>query len=68
MRLVGAHINEPEISALDAIAQAHRVSRAVVIRWAITQYLRLHDKTVADIAEDMPERPAIRPDHTRPRT
>lgn len=39
MRMIGAHITEQEITALDAIAQAHRVSRAVTIRWAVAQFL-----------------------------
>jgi hypothetical protein len=40
MRLIGAHMDASEVAALDVIAQAHRVPRAAVIRWAILHYLR----------------------------
>jgi len=55
MRMIGAHITEQEITALDAIAQAHRVSRAVTIRWAITQFLLHPVPPVANILDLSPD-------------
>jgi len=59
MRLIGAHMDSSEVAALDVIAQAHRVPRAAVIRWAILHYL--HD-TGAQATK--PARPPADPGQT----
>ena len=40
MKLAGAYISQMEIEVLDRIAQAHQVPRSIVIRWAISAYLK----------------------------
>jgi hypothetical protein len=42
MRMIGTHLPDGDIFALDAIARERRVPRAVVLRWAIIEYLNQH--------------------------